>query len=178
MAAIYQADIWCDGCAEQIKNDIFDSDPDRAKFDDREEWEVAVGFDDECNYDSDDYPKYCSDDEESDCPQHCAAGADCVDPAVTSDGTKYGYFFGNSLTSDGDDYVVEAVNEDLRAGHNGSVACEIWADCYNYLDYVECRDRWECPFCDNSAEITDYADYGVIGQPYCADCDCEMDAVD
>ena len=139
MAAIYMADVWCDDCAEEIRNDIWTGRDDEHAELDRDEWEAAVGFDDERNYDSDEYPKYCADSEESDCPQHCAGGEDCCNPAIGSDGTKYGYFFGNDLTSDGDDYVRDAVREDRQNGRDDSPTCEFWAVHYDYIDFDDCE---------------------------------------
>jgi hypothetical protein len=88
----------------------------------------------ESDYDSGEYPKWCSDDEESDCPQHCA---DC------------GYFFGNSLTSEGADYVISAVNESRLDGDDNPVT-EEWAECYDYLDFVQ-----RCDGCGEYADLDD-----------------------
>jgi len=123
MAAIYDADIYCDDCVDAIKERL---------------QKVGVGdidIDDETSYDSGEYPKYCSDDEESDSPQHCAAGEDCLNAHVMSDGTKIGYFFANNLTTDGEEYVKEAVKEDRANGNFDSVACEVWAEYYDYIDF-------------------------------------------
>ena len=152
MAAIYQADVWCDDCAEEIKDNIYAGRADEYDSLEREDWEFAVGFDDESLYDSDEYPKGCSDDEESDCPQHCAAGADCINAEGCSDGERYGYFFGNSLTSDGNDYVREAVREDLDSGRNDSPAVEIWMAHYDYIDY---GPEACCASCGDWAELND-----------------------
>jgi len=157
MAAIYQADVWCDGCAEEIRNDHYAGRIDQERGLSREEWEVVRGFDDETNYDSDEYPKHCSDDEESDCPQHCAAGAECVCAEKMSDGTKVGYFFGNNLTTNGADYVAEAVRDDLAAGRNDSPAVEIWMLHYDHIDYgpedrcIACGD-WTVLDCNDECE--------------------------
>jgi hypothetical protein len=153
MAAIFATEVWCDDCADAIKSrfaaDWFedisrDGTPDGADFD--EPFESVDDLDDylrgmdERYYDSDSYPKYCSDDQECDCPQHCAAGAECLNYSETSDGERYGMFFGNALTSDGDEYVKDAVRADRAEGHNGSPACELWAPCYDYIDFDECED--------------------------------------
>ncbi len=147
MAAIYAADIWCDDCADDIKDRICTElweqresaeCPDGTavnEFDSRDDLYDHLVFMDERHYDSDAFPKHANDDEESDCPQHCAALDECINAEVLSDGTKVGYFFGNSLTSYGDDYVRDAVNEDRQSGDTGSVACELWATCYEYIDY-------------------------------------------
>lgn len=184
MAAIYAADIWCDDCAEEIKaricadlwaNRTIDECPDGtavSEFDNREDLDEYLRGMDERNYDSDSYPKYCSDDVESDCPQHCAALADCVNPVIMSDGSKVGYFFGNSLTSDGVDYVKDAVREDIAAGCIDSVAVEIWFEEYDWIDW---EDIGYCDICGKLAILTDY-----YGDEQCEDCtrkgnniDCE-----
>ena len=149
MAAIYQADIFCDDCADCIKRRIAaeaiarnDKGP-MAEFLDGEDWEGLVDavveiFDsvDHRDYDSGDYPKGCSDDEESDSPQHCGSHDDCINYGELADGFRYGYCFGNSLTSDGVEYVREAV----RDGEPGGVARELWAVEYDWIDFDERDD--------------------------------------
>jgi len=162
MAGIFQADIFCDDCIDDIKSRIA-----------MELWHSGVGSDcpdgtdnvyhssyeelcrylddmDERTYDSYDYPKHCSDDEESDCPQHCGSGEDCLNYEELHDGWRCGYFFGNSLTTDGNDYVESAVNEDLLSGCTDSPAVALWMPCYDYLDYVG-----QCSDCGNWAEELD-----------------------
>lgn len=141
MAAIYAADIFCDDCAEDIRNTIWLENTDSSDERTRDEWEADCGFDDERNYDSGEYPKYCSDDAESDSPQHCGSHEECINGGELSDGFKYGYCFGNSLTTDGEDYVKEAV----RDGEEGGVAREVWAAEYDYLDFEDEED------CDEDA---------------------------
>ena len=135
MAAIYQADIWCDDCADSIRDHIWLEHEYGPTFNNRKDWEKAICYDDERMYDSDDYPKYCDDDEESDTPDHCAAGEDCINAEVLADDSKIGYFFGNSLTSVGEDYVKEAVREDIEAGIDDGVSCTVWQPYYDWSDY-------------------------------------------
>ena len=152
MAGIYQADIWCDDCVNAIKKQVASDCLKRHKEGDDSgmnaiiDWSELVGDDlnalvdaldslDERHYDSDEYPKWADDDSESDCPQHCAAGGDCLNYEELADGWKVGYFFANSLTTEGDEYVREAVIEDRERGDNGSVACTLWADAYSYIDF-------------------------------------------
>lgn len=140
MAGIYCADIYCDACINDIKSRLWAACDDGG-CESRDEWEESMGYDDERNYDSDEYPKWCDDDEESDSPQHCGSHGECLDPYVDTDGEKYGYFFGNTLTAAGEHYVIETVREDRRAGRDDSIACTLWADCYSYLDFSEeCDD--------------------------------------
>ena len=152
MAGIYQADIFCDDCTDCIKRriaeDSFDDIsriglPDGADIEDGFESvaDLADYLDgmDERLYDSDAYPKYCSGNEESDCPQHCGG---C------------GEFMENQLTSDGNDYVIEAVNESRINGEDNAVT-EEWAAYYSYLDFHE-----KCEECGKFAEL-DCTTYGV-----------------
>ncbi len=112
MPAIYQADTWCNSCADAIRSDLRES-------------AGALGFSfnpgDERTYDSDEYPKYMPDDEESDCPQHCGAGPDCLEAETLPDGTKIGALLSTNLTSDGIDCVRAAIAE-------GGTVAAFWAD--------------------------------------------------
>jgi hypothetical protein len=141
MAAIYQADIWCDDCADSIRDRIWLDSRWGATYPSRKSWEKAIGFDDERMYDSDDYPKYVDDDEECDCPQHCASQVDCINAEEFADGDKVGYFFGNSLTEEGAEYVKEAVREATGAGRDHSVALDIWKPFYDWINYSDCDDE-------------------------------------
>ncbi len=143
MAGIYCADIYCDDCTDDIKRriarELWNSPvprigPDGEDYSDCDSehqlCNCLLGMD-QRDYDSGDYPKDCSDDEESDCPEHCGSHEDCINAGELADGFKYGYCFGNSLTTDGEDYVKEAVRE----GEDGGVAREVWAVEYDYLDF-------------------------------------------
>jgi hypothetical protein len=181
MAAIYCADIWCDDCADRIKERIAANIWDKGTESVLPDGEVlhhlvVIGHVTNCEdlldyldgmpettFDSDDYPKWADDDEESDCPQHCAGGAGCENYSETSDGERYGYFFGNSLTSDGYDYVVEAVTEDLLAGRTDSPAVELWKPCYDF-------DGLELPI-DQCSACGDWFDKSDLDDEYiCEDC--------
>lgn len=145
MGAIFQADIWCDDCAEKIKDDFYAGRFDNERELTRDEWEVAHGFDDEYNYDSDEYPKYCDEESESDCPEHCAG---CHE------------FLENDLTSDGANYVKETVREDIRSGHTDSIACTVWAPFYSWIDWEDIG------YCDSCGELRDDLD----SDGYCSGC--------
>jgi hypothetical protein len=112
-----------------------------------------AGRDDRFDGDSNNYPQYCAGSDESDCPEHC-------------DGC--GEFLGNDLTSDGVDYVINAVREDLEAGRFGSVACTVWRDYYHWLDFP---DYGACERCGKEALLEDDDDYFAC----CADCLAELD---
>jgi hypothetical protein len=137
MAAFYQAALYCDDCADVIRERIWLESDWGTTYSIRKSWEDAIGYDDETMYDSDDYPKWCDDDEESDRPDHCANGEDCVNAQELEDGSKCGYFFGNSLTEDGEEYVRNKVREDIAIGCTDQVACAIWMPYYDWIDYSD-----------------------------------------
>jgi hypothetical protein len=161
MAAIWQADVWCDDCADSVKDRLWAESEDGPTYSTRADWEVDAGYADSRNYDSDEYPKDCDDDEESDCPDHCAAGADCINAEVIDDCIKIGYFFGNSLTTDGADYVRNTVIEDVTAGDVDSVACTVWMPYYDWIDYFgigTCKGCDKFGFCDVDGFCADCTD--------------------
>lgn len=104
-AYIYDADIYCVACAEKIK----------ARID--AEGGTPANPDDERTFDSGEYPKgpYDNGGGEADSPQHCR---DCQTPLL------------NDLTSDGQKYVIEALQEYVQDGGgsgNGEVL-DGWAE--------------------------------------------------
>ena len=113
MAAIYQADVWCDDCAGAIygKGDFRDH-----------------------SGDSDDAPVYMDDDEESDCPQHCAAHGECLDAIELPSGRKVGCLFG-SLTGDGVECVQQAA---LEGGEVAALWVKHFSDAGYDLELIEC----------------------------------------
>ena len=98
MAYIYKADVWCDDCGAAICKRL------------KREGKAPANPDDEWTFDSDDYPKRAGDDDESDSPQHCAAGEHCVNAITLPSGGKVGLLFGE-LTQEGVSYVKEAIEE-------------------------------------------------------------------
>jgi len=132
MAYIFQADIYCDRCGEDIRQAIdrptvqalrllrqaYDALPDEtdnpAEVLAIETLEHAIDrftfeLDSRDTCDSDEYPQYGSDDSETDSPQHCGSGADCLD-AIDVDDRKVGYLFGR-LTREGYAYAIESIEE-------------------------------------------------------------------
>lgn len=115
---IYQADIWCEDCGEQIRSDII------------EKGQAPENPDDEGEYDSDEFPKgpYPDGGGESDSFQHCAAQQGCLNAMDIGGGHKVGVFLGNDLTSEGTHYTCELLQEYL-AGHGGTEAVlDLWAN--------------------------------------------------
>lgn len=115
MGYIYAADIFCDDCGESIKDRI-----------------RADGYD-PADLDSDEYPQYCDETAESDCPQHCGSHAGCINAIELSDGSRIGDWLGNDLTSEGAEYVKEVVCE-------GGEVADLWREWYNWIDFPDCED--------------------------------------
>lgn len=120
MPAIYCADTYCDSCADVIREELkANATPEQL-----EEWG------DECNYDSDDFPKYMGDDEESDSPCHCCCGGDCLEYEELSDGSRIGALLSTNLTTDGIEYVKDVVAD-------GGAVAEFWRVQFDYIDFPE-----------------------------------------
>lgn len=135
MCYIYNAALYCDDCAHSIMADL-DGRADR---------------DDSYDDDSNSYPQYCADSDESDCPEHC-------------DGC--GEFLGNDLTSEGADYVIQAYREDMLDGRTDSIACTVWREFYHWLDFPIFGD---CAYCGKWGELHEDDDYAEC----CADGGCD-----
>lgn len=116
MAYIYKADVWCDDCGKAICERL------------KQESKAPADPSNESSYDSDDYPKRAGDHEESDTPQHCAAGADCLNAIELPGGTKVGLLFGE-LTRDGIGYVKDAIVE-AAEGQGDRQVVELWQQYY------------------------------------------------
>ena len=99
---IYQADIYCEECGTDIA--FRTAKPDYPKPWDTNDFPMAV------------------DNEESDCPEHCAS---CQ------------VFLENPLTKDGQDYVLEAVWE---AAVDGKGLKDIVLEWFNFYDYINYAD--------------------------------------
>ena len=117
---IYCADMWCHECGKAIKADIIASG------------KAPADPTDERSFDSDEFPKYCSESDESDCPNHCAAGDECLAHIELPDGTKIGALLTESLTTDGAEYVKEAVASCLE---DDGVAVLVWKEYYDWIDF-------------------------------------------
>lgn len=105
-AYIYQAALWCEDCGAAIRRDL-----------------LALGKgpadpDDEDTYDSNDFPKgpFPDGGGEADCPQHCD---DC------------GCWLENDLTSEGMDYLKDAIAAFLYRGDGDPETIRAWIDGYD-----------------------------------------------
>ena len=116
MSYIYQADVWCDDCGKAICERLTC------------EGKAPANPDDEWSFDSDDYPKHADDHDESDYPQHCAAGAKCLNAVTLPSGDKVGLLFGE-LTRDGVQYVKDAIAE------GRTEVTDLWQEYYRQKGY-------------------------------------------
>lgn len=103
MGYIYQADVYCDTCGEEIRRAIDKTG------------QAPEEPEDERTYDSGEYPKgFLNEQEESDCPDNCAG---C------------GEFLRNPLTSEGYRYLKEMLD---NHGKTLPDAAREWADYYSF----------------------------------------------
>lgn len=119
-AYMYRAALHCEDCGNNIKRRLeacgrAPADPD-----------------DECSFDSDDFPKgpYPGGGGEADSPQYC---------------DTCGRFLENSLTSEGMDYVMDSIIEALSQNKDVAFA-RAWTEHYgitleDLLEYVEEKDE-------------------------------------
>lgn len=121
MSYIYRADVWCDDCGRAICRRL------------KREGKSPANPDDEWTFDSDEYPKRAGDDEESDTPEHCAAGEHCINAITLPSGEKVGYLFGE-LTAVGVGYVKESVAE-AEEGLGSKEVVELWQEHYRDKGY-------------------------------------------
>lgn len=148
----YQAELWCDTCAERIKLDIA---RETRKL-------IPDNPDDETSFASDDYPKYYDTDERSDRPQNCASGT-CGGEYTTTNPAdhkylgvgRYGTFLENGLTKEGYRYLKSMLDE--HGEHLPSHAVE-WADYYGFTyhknEYGNAH-KWLESQIDKYAEMSD-----------------------
>jgi hypothetical protein len=124
MGYIYQADVYCDECGDNIRGKL------------HAQGKAPEDAMDYSSYDSDDFPKGADiEHEESDTPQHC---------------TKCRKFMRNPLTSAGYSYVQEKLNETGITGpyelgklnKNNPVLAD-WGGWYSfqYWDPEDCDDQ-------------------------------------
>jgi len=132
MAYIYGADVYCDDCGNAIRKRL------------TEEGKAPADPSNERSYDSGNFPKCVDDDDddaESDTPQHCAVGEDCIN-AIEIDGGKVGLLFGE-LTCDGMGYVEDAISDANRDENTWSRAVvELWYRYYTDGGYAFETPNW------------------------------------
>lgn len=110
---IYRAETWCDSCGERLRGELLRADS------------GPPDIDDEWSYDSDDFPKGPVAREATDGPDHCAAGADCLEGILLveyglegsaemfgAESHTIGALLSDGLTDDGVAYLAEMLRED------------------------------------------------------------------
>lgn len=107
LAYVYQADLYCKQCGDQIKDEL------------NKEGKAPANPDDEYSYDSGDYPKglYSQGGGEADSPQHCG-NRECQE------------FLENPLTEDGRNYVLDCLIENKGSGAGSDEILELWSNFY------------------------------------------------
>lgn len=149
MPAIYQADTWCDSCADDIRQRI------------ATEGKAPENPDDETTFDSDEYPKRMDEDEEADSPQHCGSGEDCLEAETLPSGTKIGKLLSRELTPDGVVYVKFGIEQ-------GGEVAEWWCEQFEAAGYDFKLDEAEAkrkPFCSIGDCIV-HRGFPANGNPY------------
>lgn len=116
MPAIFEADTWCDSCAEDIRKRI------------QKEGNAPENRDDETTFDSGEYPKRMEENESADTPQHCGSGADCLEAETLPSGDKIGKLLSDELTCEGIEYVKEYIEQ-------GGEVSEWWREQFEQAGY-------------------------------------------
>ncbi len=147
MAYIYCAEIFCDDCGEEICERL------------NAEGHAPPDPDDHYSFDSDEYPKQVDGTAEADSVQHCGGGDDCFNAIEFDDGWRIGVWLENTLTTDGEAYLIEAVR-DGRETNNEVTA--LWEEWYDYLDFTI---REVCEGCREDVDVDDLDE-----DNHCLDC--------
>jgi len=100
---MYQAALWCEACGEKLRAELLAAG------------KAPADPEDECSYDSDDFPKGPEDEGETDSPSHC-------------DGC--GVFLESPLTDEGTAYVRDAIENAIIEGREDSIARTVWGPHY------------------------------------------------
>lgn len=149
---MYAADLWCEDCGAKIIDEL------------TAEGNAPEDPEDECSFDSDDFPKgpYPNGGGESDSPNHCAAGSDCIN-AVDGNGV----FLENPLTDVGREYVKSAAYKYYFTKLPRAVNPPIpeWVKFYE-IDVVGPED--ECPNCHNGT--LEYSEGNLVCRGECGYC--------
>lgn len=96
---LYQADLWCKDCGEEIREEL------------TRRGQAPENRDDGHTYDSDEFPKgpFSDGGGGSDTPQHCAAGESCLNAITLKDQGKVGCWLENPVTTAGVEYIKEHI---------------------------------------------------------------------
>lgn len=139
---MYAADLYCEKCGENIREQLLEEQDTKRNTDDSDEWPQEVDVSGE-----------------ADSPWHCGSGADCLE-AEEIDGEKYGKFLENDLTEDGIEYVRDKHDDEPTA------VTRFWMDYYKITPASECPEcheerskdcsgEYRCEICDEPCPMCD-----------------------
>ena len=138
----YNADIYCEDCGEDIKQQIRNEAKAAGKL-----LKEYLDVDALCDADTDTWPQLALDGGgESDSPQHCGSHECCLNATLLKSGNKVGMFLENSLISDGNEYVKEQALNDIKSKGEVGEVVQMWLDYYDYIkldDSEEVEDQDE-----------------------------------
>jgi hypothetical protein len=154
---IYRSALYCDDCAERIKEDIYNEIADKLEFPTIDSWEKSLEFVE----DSETYPQHELPGE-SDSPEHCDCMENCINAIELGD-YKIGEWLENSLTMEGEEYVKQEVICAMEEGATNSVAMQVWQHEYNYIDFP---DYGNCEECGKESILREDCDFLMV----CEDC--------
>lgn len=118
-AYIFQADLWCDDCAEKIKDEFRPEDrPDDDDLPDSDSWPCEV-----------------TGSLESDSPDHCAAGAECINAEELESGDRIGALLTDELTDEGVAYVREKLTNEP------SEVVKFWGESFGLEPYFKATNK-------------------------------------
>jgi hypothetical protein len=154
---VFCADLYCDECGAALA-----ADPSL----------IDTG-------DSDDFPQSALEGE-SDGPNHCASGRECLDPVdltawglrpdavlVGAESRLIGSLIGESLTEHGVEYLREMLSEHPRTEYQAALH-RLWRDEFD----AELPHDPECTGCEHDCPWQG----NPMGAPFCSICDDHMEA--
>ena len=150
--AVYNADCWCESCADDIKRRLAKelvetlrpslrtkfphSDVGHLPSEVYEDFvQALIEICDKHEMDSDDWPSTGHGAEAVDSPSHCGAAADCLEAEVLSDDCKIGALLGTILTDHGVSYLNEMLGEPPVNEHQRLVH-EFWREQFEFYELV------------------------------------------
>jgi hypothetical protein len=128
---IYEADLWCVDCGEEKRAEL------------RAAGRAPKNPDDECTYDSDDFPKGPTEEGESDSPSHCAGCGCFLESDLTPDGLKYAAEHVAEAIGNLQELAAAPHNADcsiLEQARDASPALAHWAP--HYFDSLDGSAMW------------------------------------
>ena len=100
---MFQGALLCEDCGRDVQDNL------------RKMGKAPEDEDDEESFDSDDFPKgpFSDGGGEADSIHHCDSNGECLNAIKLPCGSKIGAWLGNSLTSEGDEWLAESIRESI-----------------------------------------------------------------